>query len=105
MVTDRGTAHVKMFGVLMSLRRREGLPTDLRVDLPAEGVSARALAQLLGLPVETIEGVFVNHVIHDLSHQVVPGDEVAFVPHGTPGPHRFFLGLYDAGRAEGRGEE
>ena len=31
---------------------------------------------------------------------VSPGDRVAFVPYGTPGPHRVFLGLYTAGKEE-----
>jgi hypothetical protein len=29
---------------------------------------------------------------------ISPGDRVAFVPYGTPGPHRVFLGLYAAGK-------
>ena len=47
---------------------------------------------------DMIEGVFVNHTVYDLGHYVMPSDEVAFVPYGTPGPHRFYLGLYKAGK-------
>jgi nitroreductase len=54
----------------------------------------------MGLPVDTIEGAFCNHSIHGLAHVVMRGDQVAFVPYGTPGPHRYFLGLYEAGHEE-----
>ena len=46
---------------------------------------------------EKIEGVFVNHVVHGIGVHVSQGDRVAFVPYGTPGPHRVLLGLHSAG--------
>jgi hypothetical protein len=95
---------VRMFGILRQEREAAGEPTTLSVRVPAEGVSARALAENLGLPPDAIEGAFVNHVLHALTCEVMPGDRVGFVPYGTPGPHRLYLGLYEAGR-EGRGGE
>ncbi len=89
---------VKLFGALHSLQKERGRPTTMDIDVPAEGESARDVALRLELPVDRIEGVFCNHVIRPLSHTVNPGDKIAFVPEGTPGPHRFFLGLYDAGK-------
>jgi molybdopterin converting factor small subunit len=94
------TATVRMFGLLHSARRAAGLPTTLEMDVPSEGVTARQIALELGLDLGLIEGVFVNRTVYGLDHPIVPGDRVAFVPHGTPGPHRLFLGLYDAGRSE-----
>jgi hypothetical protein len=88
---------VRMFGVLRDLRREQGLPVTAEVTVGPEGLSAADIALVLGLPLERIEGAFCNHVIHDLEHVVHPGDSIAFVPYGTPGPHRFFLGLYKAG--------
>jgi len=38
--------------------------------------------------------------VHGIGVHVSPGDRVAFVPYGTPGPHRVFLGLYAAGEEE-----
>ena len=93
-----GDVTVRMFGQLHSLRRRSGLPTTVVVNLPAEGVSAADLATRLDLPLEMIEGVFCNHTVYGLEHVIVPGDRVGFVPYGTPGPHRVFLGLYRAGK-------
>jgi hypothetical protein len=56
------------------------------------------LARELDLPLEKIEAVFVNHIVHGLDHRIQAGDRVAFVPTGIPGPHRFLLGIFDAGR-------
>jgi molybdopterin converting factor small subunit len=91
---------VRMFGLLHLFRSERGLPSTVEVDVPAEGTTGRALATDLGLPCDMIEGVFVNRTVYGIDHPVMPGDRVAFVPYGTPGPHRVFLGLYDAGRGE-----
>ncbi len=91
---------VRMFGTLRLSREADGEPTTLSVEVPAEGVSAHDLAEGLGLDPSAIEGAFVNHVLHALSCDVMPGDRVGFVPYGTPGPHRFYLGLYEAGKAD-----
>lgn len=88
---------VRMFGVLHSLRQERGLPTTVDVEVPEDGTTGRELARMLDLPVDRIEGVFVNRTVHPVDHHIDPGDRVAFVPYGTPGPHRVFLGLYDAG--------
>ncbi len=89
-----------MFGLLRSLRCERGFEHTTEMELPVEGMSARAIALELDLPVERIEGVFVNHTVRALDHTVMPGDRIAFVPPGTPGPHRYFLGLYGAGASQ-----
>ncbi|PKQ29248.1 MAG: hypothetical protein CVT60_06370 [Actinobacteria bacterium HGW-Actinobacteria-10] len=94
-----GTIRVRFFGVLHALRRERGLPLHEVLPVPDGGVVASALAGQLELPLESIEGVFCNHRVHPLDVVIRPGDEIAFVPKGTPGPHRYFLGLYGAGRA------
>lgn len=92
------TVNVRLFGALHALRKERGLPTALEVDVPAEGMTGADLATALDLPLERIEGLFCNHTVYPVGHRIYPGDEVAFVPEGTPGPHRFFLGLYKAGK-------
>lgn len=89
---------VRIFGLLHQLRCERGLPTTCEVDVPEEGTTGRQLAIDMQLPPEMIEGVFVNRTVYPLDHPVRPGDRVAFVPYGTPGPHRLFLGLYSAGK-------
>lgn len=91
---------VRVFGSLRDLQRTRDLPEETEEPVPAEGMTARALAERMGLPVSDIEGIFCNHVICPLGRVVRPGDKVAFVPFGTPGPHRFFLGLYAAGKED-----
>lgn len=93
---------VRMFGALHTFRREQGLEPTLDVCIPEEGRTARDLADDLKLPIEKIEAVFVNHVVHDLDRLIQPGDRVAFVPTGIPGPHRFLLGIFDAGRGNVR---
>jgi len=89
--------YIRMLGFLYTFRRRQGLPSSFELQLPAEGKSALAIAQELELPIDKIEAVFCNNTIYSLDHRIMPGDRVAFVPHGTPGPHRFTLGIKQAG--------
>ena len=86
-----------MFGLLHTLRKQKGLPVTIDLQLPAEGKTARDIAQELELPLDKIEAVFCNHLTYPLDHVILPGDRVAFVPHGTPGPHRYCLGIKQAG--------
>lgn len=84
--------------MLGALRTERGEPTTVEIEVPAEGMTAADIADELGLPHDLIEGVFCNHTVYGIGHRIHPGDRIAFVPYGTPGPHRFSLGLYDAGR-------
>ena len=94
----QNTVTVRMFGLLRSARKKANLPCVVEVEVPPEGISAHDIAVDLGLELEVIEGVFINRTVYGLMQPIKPGDRVAFVPYGTPGPHRFTLGLYDAGR-------
>ncbi len=95
-----GNITIRIFGLLRAHCAERGIPSAPTFEVPQGGMSAEELALALGLPLEQIEGVFVNHTVYDLDHPVVPGDEVAFVPYGTPGPHRVYLGLYRAGKRQ-----
>ena len=57
-------------------------------------MTARELASSLGLPLERIDGEFINHRSADLDTVVHPGDRVAFVPLGTPASHPAFFGPF-----------
>jgi hypothetical protein len=93
-----GAVSVKVFGSLRPCRTDRGLPYEFTVDVPAEGVVGRELAERFGLPTERVEGVFVNHTVRGLGVVVMPGDCIGFVPNDIPGPHRLYLGLYSAGK-------
>ena len=105
-VPDRELGHhvsppvtVRIFGSLRPACEDAGRPFVFQIDVADEGVSGTDLAASLGLPADKIEGVFVNHTVHAMGDTILPGDRIAFVPYDTPGPHRVFLGLYDAGKA------
>jgi hypothetical protein len=89
--------YIRMLGFLYTFRRKLGLPPSFELQLPSEGKPALAIAQELELPIHKIEAVFCNNTIYSLDHRIMPGDRVAFVPHGTPGPHRYTLGIKQAG--------
>jgi len=96
MNTDK-PAVIRMFGMLHTLRSRQGLPAVIELELGPDGRSAREIALDMGLPLDKIEAVFCNHRTYPVDHVIMPGDRVAFVPYGTPGPHRFCLGIKQAG--------
>ncbi len=93
-----GKAHVRMFGLLHTFRKDRGLGSEAEVEVPDGGVTAAELAEGMGLPLDMIEGVFLDHKIHPLSIVVNPGDSIAYASRGIPGPHRFTLGLFHAGK-------
>jgi len=102
-MSTQANTTVRMFGALHALRRERGLQSTTEVHIPQEGCAACDLARKLDLPLEKIEAVFVNHVVHSLDYPIQAGDRVAFVPTGIPGPGRVLLGIFGAGRRNGQG--
>ena len=88
---------VRMFGALHTIRRDRGLASKVEVSIPAGGCKASDLARTLELPLDKIEGVFVNHRAHDLQQVIQPGDRVGFIPTGIPAPERVMLGISPVG--------
>jgi len=101
-MAKKPTNTIRMFGCLHTIMRERGLEPRADVILPEEGRTAEDIANDLELPLDKIEGVFVNHLVYGLDKIILPGDEVAFVPTGVPGPHRFSLGIYSAAKHKGR---
>lgn len=90
--------HIRLFGNLHTLRRERGLPPLADIWLPTEGATGFEIAELLDLPLERIEGVFCNHRAYGLDRILRPRDKIAFIPTGVPGPHRYTLGIHEAGK-------
>lgn len=86
------SVEVRGFGELKKLFDERNWPFPLALDLKDE-TTARELAERLDIPSQKIEIVFVNGCAQCLDHPVRPGDRVAFVPPGTPGPYRVILGF------------
>ncbi|MGE4542587.1 MAG: hypothetical protein AB7D06_00630 [Pedobacter sp.] len=89
---------IRMFGLLHTARKDRGLPPKAQLYIPPEGRIAQDIAEELELPMDKIEGVFVNHLVYALDHKIHAGDEVAFISRGVPGPHRYNLGIHSAGK-------
>ena len=91
--TESGVVNIRLFGFLRSYMKERGLPDRFDETIPPEGKSGRDVATEVGLPTEKIEAVFINGLVKQLDAKIHPGDRVAFVPSGTPGPYRVLLGM------------
>ncbi|HOV79763.1 MAG TPA: MoaD/ThiS family protein [Bacillota bacterium] len=90
---------VRGFGCLMKLFEERKWPFPLKVHLDKK-ISGAELAKKLDIPLDQIEIVFVNGRARTLEQTVKPGDRVAFVPPGTPGPYRVLLGFVRKGNGK-----
>ncbi|WP_166512211.1 MoaD/ThiS family protein [Desulfallas thermosapovorans] len=92
MTVPSGVVEVRGFSFLKEIFDQRGWPFPVQVPLDGN-CTAEELARRMELPREKIEGVFINGLAGPLNRTVHPGDRVAFVPPGTPGPYRVILGL------------
>ncbi len=97
-MSTQANTTVRMFGALHTFRREQGLEPKIEVEIPPDGRTAHDLARDLGLPMAKVEAVFVNHIVYGLNQVIKPGDRVAFIPTGIPGPARIQLGIINAGQ-------
>jgi len=89
---DKKTIEVRVFGRLTGIFENKHWPIPFIMDLENPIIGAE-LAKKLKIPRNEIEVIIVNGVVQALSYSVQPGDRVAFVPPGTPGPYRVLLGF------------
>merc|ERR1711879_141364 len=68
-----------------------GLPLILDLEEPISGID---LANQLNIPLEDIEVIFINGFVESVEAMIQPGDRMAFLPPGCPGPYRIALGFY-----------
>jgi hypothetical protein len=97
MTDAAGTIDVVGFMDLARLFRDRGWASPHRIPLEAP-IDGLALLRLLEVPETEVECLFVNHHAIGAAHAIVrPGDRVALVPPGVPGPHRYSLGIWQHG--------
>ena len=83
----RGFLHLDAF-----LRKKHGtMPVKMHLTAPLTGVQ---LAEQLGIRLHEVEVIFINGFVQALDAIIHPGDRVAFLPPGCPGPYRVALGFY-----------
>jgi hypothetical protein len=97
--------HISIFGSLRIFMDEQGAPYTLEKEIEPEGMAAYDIARDLNIPPDKIEAVFCNGRIRNIYDTVLPGDRVAFFPHGTPGPYRFFLGMIRENRKRAQREK
>lgn len=74
------------------LRKKYGsMPFYYELDEPITGL---ALSETLGIERKDIEVIFVNGFVQEIEYIIQPGDRIAFLPPGCPGPYRIALGFY-----------
>jgi hypothetical protein len=98
MNSTKANTTVRMFGALHTIRKERGLHPFEDMYIPPEGLTGLELANELDLPLDKIEGVFINNLARSLDETIHPGDKVAFISTGVPGPHRYSLGIHSAGK-------
>jgi len=84
---------IRIFGFLRRYMDTQGLSYAFDKDIDPKGETAYNIAVELHIPPKEIEAVFVNGSVKNIYDYVSPGDRVAFLPYGTPGPYRVFLGM------------
>lgn len=90
---DNNTIEVRGFLHLYQVFKAKNWSVPLILPL-TEPTTGAALAAQLEIPLDEIEVVFVNGFVQALDYPIQPGDRVAFVPPGCPGPYRLALGFY-----------
>lgn len=83
---------VRAFSFLKRVFDERKLTQPLKIEWP-KPAPARLLIEKLRLNPEEIEAIFLNGAARHLEDVIYPGDRVALVPPGTPGPYRVLLGF------------
>ncbi len=87
---------IRVFGALRKHLDRQNLPYLIKKQISPDICTPMTIAEELVLPQDEIEAVFVNGKIADRDTVLSPGDRIAFLPYGTPGPYRVFLGIVNS---------
>jgi len=90
--SEKEATEVRVFGRLTDLFEKRNHPISFTMVLDT-AITGSDLAMKLGIPSGEIEVIIVNGVVQALQYTIQPGDRVAFVPPGTPGPYRVLLGF------------
>lgn len=87
---EKNTVEIRFFGSLNTLANEKGWSQPLVVELQKE-CSALELVELVGIPKDQVEAVFVDGIAKPITEgRIKPGNRVGFFPSGTPGLHEFY---------------
>ncbi|SDF48646.1 MoaD/ThiS family protein [Sporolituus thermophilus] len=88
----KNTIELRGFARLMNLFQERGWPFPYHYPLSAP-VSGCELLEQLAIDKDQVEAMFINGRAQPLDAVINPGDRVALIPPGTPGPYRILLGI------------
>ena len=88
------TIEIRGFNRLAALFRERQWPFPLQLPL-SQAITGHDLLAMLDIPTDQVEILFINGKVQFLNATVNPGDRVALVSPGTPGPYRVLLGFVD----------
>ena len=92
-MSETATIELHAFMGLADLFRERQWTNPHAFPLDAEASGADLLTKL-DIPLDGVEVIFINRKAIATDCAVIhPGDRVALVPPGVPGPHRFLLGF------------
>lgn len=91
---EKGSIEVRGFLQLNSQLKKKFGTMPVMYELDTE-ITGEELAGKLGINIEEVEVIFVNGFVESVDFAIRPGDRVAFLPPGCPGPYRIALGFYD----------
>ena len=88
------TIEVRGFGKLSQVFRERhwSFPFVFEID---NKVTCSELLDHLGIARDQVEAIMVNGKVLSFDKTISPGDRVALVPPGTPGPYRVLLGFVE----------
>lgn len=91
------TIEIRGFMQLSALFSGRGWSNPHRLEVENQ-ISGPALLEELSIPRKDVECLIVNRRTVTVESAILhPGDRVALVPPGVPGPHRVLLGIRDLG--------
>lgn len=89
----KGNIEIRFFMFLSDLCRERNWPSPMILELEGE-ISGLDLLEKLDVPVERVEVLLINgKATWPVEAKISPGDRVALLPPGTPGPYRVLLGF------------
>ncbi|MCG8618395.1 MAG: MoaD/ThiS family protein [Desulfobacterales bacterium] len=81
------------FSFLQKTLKEKNIPhKEAQMEIP-EKATPHSLMDDMELERAAVEAVFINGRVAPFDTAIKDGDRIAFVPHGTPGPYRVFLGF------------
>ena len=93
MATGKPSIVVRFFMFLTELCKERGWTSPMQLEIDQDITGDELLAQL-DIPPERVEVLLVNgKAVWPSAARIQPGDRVALLPPGTPGPYRVLLGF------------